>query len=178
MVLPRSEPERLQLFRRDLILYSLPFAQRPTLAHDHHTARSTSQKHSERHWRFIRSRRFVHVHHNHARRICCPLRCRLPTVHHIVCLQQLCWVYLHPTARRASGSYHLYPPPTYYHLGTSSNGGGQVIAPFLIILRVANGGALTSNAVTSGNLGSLRFDSGGGSTGETSDQFGVGSQDS
>ena len=62
---------------------------------------------------------------------------------------------------------------------------GQVIAPFLIILRVANRTALTSGAVTSGNVGSIHFRSGGGSTdgpmgssGETSDGFGVGSQES
>ena len=33
----------------------------------------------------------------------------------------------------------------------------QVIAPFLIILRVANRRALTSEAVASGNVGSIRF---------------------
>lgn len=60
----------------------------------------------------------------------------------------------------------------------------QVIAPFMIILRVANRSALTSDAVTTGNVGSLRFESEGDSTGdstdsngETSERFGVGPQD-
>jgi hypothetical protein len=40
----------------------------------------------------------------------------------------------------------------------------QVIAPFLIILRVADRRALTSNAVTSGNIDSIRFKSQGETT--------------
>ena len=41
----------------------------------------------------------------------------------------------------------------------------QCIAPFLIVLRVANRTALTSEAVVSGNVGSIRFKSQGESTG-------------
>lgn len=56
--------------------------------------------------------------------------------------------------------------PGALHLWTLSNhGGGQVIATFLIVLRVANRSALTSEAVASGDLGSIHFRSGGGSTG-------------
>ena len=39
----------------------------------------------------------------------------------------------------------------------SNHGGEQVIAPFLIVLRVANRTAVTSEAVASGNIGSIRF---------------------
>jgi hypothetical protein len=35
----------------------------------------------------------------------------------------------------------------------------QVIAPFLIILRVAKQRALTSDTIASGNIGSIRFES-------------------
>jgi hypothetical protein len=52
---------------------------------------------------------------------------------------------------------------------------------FLIVLRVANQSALTSEAVASGNVGSIHFRSGGDSTGgpvssngETSDRLDVG----
>jgi hypothetical protein len=52
---------------------------------------------------------------------------------------------------------------------------------FLIVLRVANQSALTREAVTSGNVGSIHFRSGGVSTGgpvssngETSDRLDVG----
>jgi len=41
----------------------------------------------------------------------------------------------------------------------------QVIAPFLITLRVANQSALTSKTIVSGNIGSIRFVSQGESTG-------------
>ena len=41
----------------------------------------------------------------------------------------------------------------------------QCIAPFLIVLRVANRTALTSETVASGNIGSIRFRSQGESTG-------------
>lgn len=41
----------------------------------------------------------------------------------------------------------------------------QVISPFLIILRVANRRALTSDAIVSGNVSSLRFDGQGKLTG-------------
>ena len=44
------------------------------------------------------------------------------------------------------------------------HGNKQVIAPFLIILRVADRRALTSNAVTSGNIGSIHFESQGETT--------------
>jgi hypothetical protein len=47
----------------------------------------------------------------------------------------------------------------------SNYGDEQVIAPFLIILRVANRRALTGEAVASGNVGSIRFKSRGKSTG-------------
>jgi hypothetical protein len=40
----------------------------------------------------------------------------------------------------------------------------QVIAPYLIVLRVANQSALTSKAVASGNIGSMHFKSRGEST--------------
>ena len=43
---------------------------------------------------------------------------------------------------------------------------GQVIAPFLIVLRVANRTALTSDTVVSGNVGSIHFRSHGKSTDE------------
>ena len=51
-------------------------------------------------------------------------------------------------------------------MGTSlSNlGNAQVIASFLVTLRVANRTALTSDTVVSGNLGSIRFRSQGKST--------------
>ena len=39
----------------------------------------------------------------------------------------------------------------------TDHGGEQVIAPFLIILRVANRTAVTSEAVASGNICSIRF---------------------
>jgi hypothetical protein len=39
----------------------------------------------------------------------------------------------------------------------SDHGDEQVIAPFLIILRVANRSALTSDTIISGNVGSLQF---------------------
>jgi hypothetical protein len=42
----------------------------------------------------------------------------------------------------------------------------QVIAPFLIIIRVANRSALTSSTIVSGNVGSIHFRSHGKSTGE------------
>ena len=87
----------------------------------------------------------------------------------------------------------IFPGPL--HLGALSNlGGGQVISSFLIILRVADRRALMSEDVASGNVGSIHFRSGGGSTGgggtladvdehpmnhmgtngETSGEFGVG----
>lgn len=50
--------------------------------------------------------------------------------------------------------------PTYYEVGALSDyHGTQVIAPYLIILRVAKRRALTSEMVTSGsnNVGSIRF---------------------
>lgn len=40
----------------------------------------------------------------------------------------------------------------------------QVIAPFLIVLRVAKRTALTNQAIVSGNIGSIRFKSQGEST--------------
>ena len=43
----------------------------------------------------------------------------------------------------------------------------QVIAPFLIILRVANRRALTSETIVSGNIGSLHFGSNEGATGSS-----------
>lgn len=46
----------------------------------------------------------------------------------------------------------------------SDRGGAQVIAPFLIILRVANQTALTREAIVSGNIGSIHFKSQGIST--------------
>ena len=46
----------------------------------------------------------------------------------------------------------------------SNQGVKQAIAPLLIILRVANRRALTSNTVTSGGIGSMRFWSQGEST--------------
>ena len=54
------------------------------------------------------------------------------------------------------------------HLGSelTNRGGKQVIAPFLIILRVANRTALTSNTIASGNIGSIQFNSHGESTGD------------
>ena len=50
----------------------------------------------------------------------------------------------------------------------SNYDGVQVIAPYLIILRVANRKALTSNMLSSGSgaVGSIRFASQGGSTGD------------
>jgi hypothetical protein len=55
---------------------------------------------------------------------------------------------------------------THRSLGTwlSNRGDEQVIAPFLIILRVANRSALTSDTITSGKVGSLHFKSEGKST--------------
>lgn len=47
----------------------------------------------------------------------------------------------------------------------SNYGGTQAIAPFLIILRVAKRRALTSEAVASGNVGSMHFKGPGDSTG-------------
>lgn len=47
-----------------------------------------------------------------------------------------------------------------------SNHDKQAIAPFLIILRVANRSTLASNTVASGDLDSIRFESGGQSTGD------------
>ena len=45
----------------------------------------------------------------------------------------------------------------------------QVIAPLLIVLRVANRRALTSEAIVSGNIGSIRFRS----QGESADDSGT-----
>ena len=42
---------------------------------------------------------------------------------------------------------------------TSNRRGGQIIAPFLIVLRVANRTSLTSEAIVSGNFVSIRFKS-------------------
>ena len=47
----------------------------------------------------------------------------------------------------------------------SNHNDGQVIGPFLIVLRVANRTALTSNIVSPVNVGSIRFKSRGESTG-------------
>ena len=47
---------------------------------------------------------------------------------------------------------------------STDNGGDQVIAPLLIVLRVANRSALTSETITSGNVGSLHFRSQGKTT--------------
>ena len=54
----------------------------------------------------------------------------------------------------------------FTYLGTllSNNGGAQVIAPFLIILRVADRRVLTSEIIVSGNIGSIHFRSEGKST--------------
>ena len=52
------------------------------------------------------------------------------------------------------------PPPTHYKVGTlSDHHSAQVIAPYLIILRVAKRKALTGEMVASGsnNLSSIRF---------------------
>lgn len=46
----------------------------------------------------------------------------------------------------------------------SNDDNKQCIAPFLIVLRVANRSALTSEAVASGSVGSIRFRSPGEST--------------
>lgn len=40
----------------------------------------------------------------------------------------------------------------------SNHEGEQVISPFLIILRVANRKALTSDTIISGSIGSMHFD--------------------
>jgi hypothetical protein len=48
---------------------------------------------------------------------------------------------------------------------SSNHSSDQVIASYLIILRVANRSALTSEAVASENVGSIRFRSAGGTTG-------------
>ena len=56
--------------------------------------------------------------------------------------------------------------PNAPHLGTLSNHKGeQVITSLLIVLRVAERRALTSKSITSENIGSIHFRSGGGSTG-------------
>ena len=68
---------------------------------------------------------------------------------------------------------------TFYHSLTRRNLGkpssnhsrDQVIAPFLIILRVANRRALTSHTIASGNVGSIHFNSRGGSTGDDETSF-------
>ena len=41
----------------------------------------------------------------------------------------------------------------------SNHNGGQIITPFLIILRVADRTILTNEAITSGNIGSIHFKS-------------------
>lgn len=55
---------------------------------------------------------------------------------------------------------------TRRNLGTwlSNHGDRQVIAPFLIILRVSNRSALTSDTIISGNVGSMQFEGEGEST--------------
>ena len=55
------------------------------------------------------------------------------------------------------------------NLGTllSYRGDEQVIAPFLITLRIANRSALASGSVVSGSVGSVRFGSQGRSTGDS-----------
>ena len=58
----------------------------------------------------------------------------------------------------------------HHNLGMSSNHHvEQVIAPLLIVLRVANRKALTSEAIVSGNIGSIRFRS----QGESADDSGT-----
>lgn len=62
----------------------------------------------------------------------------------------------------------------------SNHRGEQVIAPLLITLRVASRRALTSEAIVSGNIGSIHFNSEGKSTvgnGTLSDEHPVGSTD-
>lgn len=43
------------------------------------------------------------------------------------------------------------------HIWPFNHGDKQVIAPFLITLRMANQTALTSDTIISGNIGSLHF---------------------
>ena len=54
---------------------------------------------------------------------------------------------------------------------SSNHSRDQVIAPFLIILRVANRRALTSHTIASGNVGSIHFNSQGGFTGDDETSF-------
>src|ERR1700753_1381229 len=72
-----------------------------------------------------------------------------------------CWKPRHicfcPNSRRDSGSCR---PPSPGNLGTFLTRGGnrQVIGPFLIILRVANRRAVTSETIASGDIGSFHVD--------------------
>lgn len=59
---------------------------------------------------------------------------------------------------------HLSPTLHDQSARSSNHGGEQAIAPFLIILRVADRRALTSETIVSGNLGSIHFRSQGKST--------------
>ena len=69
------------------------------------------------------------------------------------------------TSPRGSGSYHFSVPLTYLGRWTSNDPDEQVIAPFLLVLRIANRTTLTDEGTVSGNLDSIRFNSMGGSTG-------------
>ena len=60
----------------------------------------------------------------------------------------------------------------------SYHGEVQVIAPFLITIRVASRRALTNEMISSGGVGSIHFRSQGRSTnGENTGELGVGTED-
>ena len=52
---------------------------------------------------------------------------------------------------------HVFPTRHNLEVSLSNHNGKQVIAPFLIVLRVANRTALTSETVLSGNVGTIHF---------------------
>lgn len=60
--------------------------------------------------------------------------------------------------------FHISPTRRNLRARFSNLGDEQVIAPFLIILRVANRTAVTNNSLVSENLGSIHFNSRGKST--------------
>ena len=135
------------------ILFDLAFAQRPPYPHDHCPAHYTRQGYSGRpgeNWNWWNVQSYCH----HARRILCPLCCKLVAVpwtvggrkHRRVCLLT------HPQSDSGSCFPRLQSSERFLIRWRIE----QVIAPLLIIMRAANRTALASNTFASVHISEFK----------------------
>lgn len=139
-------------------IFDFRCTQRPHYVHDRCTTRFILQGDPKRPERSIQSTRIVQSRHRCPWRVFCPLRRYFFIVHWDVGCQQSRRVFLLPDPWPDPGSWPLCAPQACCNPEEllSNRPDCQVIAPFLIILRVAKRRALKSDII-SGDISSVRI---------------------